>query len=285
MKTLYDLLGALPDDDSEGLRTAFRRAAKGVHPDLNPGDPHAALKFRQIVRASEILTDEEQRAAYDHLLDLAGLERESASKQALARVVHKIASGAMVLSGGLAAAIGGYLVLVHISAASVGPPIAAAIKSVPTVVVSAQPRDASDQSKSLAGPQAGDESASISAKVRAPNVAMRLADAGNTQDLFVDRTSDPNGAAIAELERTTQIEPRFPAAYIDRNIIFYRSKKGRAFADPAKDIEHASHAVSASVRVRQRRTRLQAMSMPMPPQRMAAQDPSRGEVSPLTGVR
>ena len=57
MNTLYDLLGALPGDDAEDLRAAFRRAVKGAHPDLRPGDPDAALKFRQIVRANEILCD------------------------------------------------------------------------------------------------------------------------------------------------------------------------------------------------------------------------------------
>jgi curved DNA-binding protein CbpA len=57
MKTLYDLLGALPNDDAEGLRTAFRQAVKGAHPDIRPGDQDAALKFRQIVRANEILAD------------------------------------------------------------------------------------------------------------------------------------------------------------------------------------------------------------------------------------
>ena len=39
MDTLYDLLGALPHDDAESLRSAFRRAVKGAHPDLRPGDP------------------------------------------------------------------------------------------------------------------------------------------------------------------------------------------------------------------------------------------------------
>jgi len=39
---------------------------QGAHPDIKPGDPDAALKFRQIVRANEILGDVEQRAAYDH---------------------------------------------------------------------------------------------------------------------------------------------------------------------------------------------------------------------------
>src|ERR1700688_2850540 len=71
MNTLYDLLGALPHDNAEALRAAFRRAVKGAHPDVRPDDPEAALKFREIVRANDILGDDEQRAAYDHLLELA----------------------------------------------------------------------------------------------------------------------------------------------------------------------------------------------------------------------
>ena len=66
--TLYELLGALPDDDADGLRAAFRKAAKASHPDNNPTDPEAPQKFRQIVRAHSILKDERQRAAYDWLL-------------------------------------------------------------------------------------------------------------------------------------------------------------------------------------------------------------------------
>ena len=71
MGTLYDLLGALPDDDAEGLRVAFRRAAKATHPDTNPDNPDAALRFRQLVRAHSILSDAEQRETYDQLLAIA----------------------------------------------------------------------------------------------------------------------------------------------------------------------------------------------------------------------
>ncbi len=99
MTTLYDLLGALPDDDAEEIRAAFRKAVKSAHPDINPGDPDAAVKFRQIVRANEILVDQEQRAVYDHLLDLARIEKEAASKQAFAAAIYKVASGTMVLAG------------------------------------------------------------------------------------------------------------------------------------------------------------------------------------------
>jgi curved DNA-binding protein CbpA len=151
MKTLYDLLGALPDDDAAGLRTAFRKAVKGAHPDINPGDPDAALKFRQIVNANEILSDEEQRAAYDHLLDLARLEQESASKHAVAAAIHKVASGTMALAGALLATIGGYLLFTHISAASVAPPNQAEIAREPSQIAAAtSARDANGQNASRA---------------------------------------------------------------------------------------------------------------------------------------
>src|SRR5450631_1719735 len=119
MTTLYDLLGALPHDDAQGLRTAFRRAVKGAHPDIRPDDPDAALKFRQIVHASEILGDAEQRAAYDHLLELARQERKSASGDAIAARIHKFASGVIALAGASVVTLGGYLLFMHMSAASV----------------------------------------------------------------------------------------------------------------------------------------------------------------------
>ncbi len=65
MKTLYDLLEALPDDDADGLRAAFRKAAKANHPDFNPGNAEASERFRRIVRANAIMSDQQQRAEYD----------------------------------------------------------------------------------------------------------------------------------------------------------------------------------------------------------------------------
>src|SRR5690242_16616944 len=121
MKTLYDLLGALPNDDAEGLRTAFRQAVKGSHPDIRPGDPEAGLKFRQIVRANEILRDPEQRAAYDHLMDLALVEQESVSKHVVASRIYKLALGLVGLAGGSVATVGLYLLLMHLTA-TLSPP-------------------------------------------------------------------------------------------------------------------------------------------------------------------
>jgi tetratricopeptide (TPR) repeat protein len=85
--TLYELLGALPQDDADSLRAAFRKAAKANHPDNNPGDPDAPQRFRQIVRAHSILRDETQRAAYDQLLSEAEQQQAPAPRRAAFSVV------------------------------------------------------------------------------------------------------------------------------------------------------------------------------------------------------
>jgi tetratricopeptide (TPR) repeat protein len=69
METFYDTLDIRPDDDVEKVKDAFRKAVKASHPDLNGGDPDAAARFMQIVRAKEILGDPELRAIYDRMLE------------------------------------------------------------------------------------------------------------------------------------------------------------------------------------------------------------------------
>lgn len=103
MTTLYDVLGALPNDNSDELRAAFRKAVKSTHPDLHPGDPKAAQKFRAILRANDILVDVDQRAAYDHLLALAeqehGLELKQSARHDVAAKLHRFAPVVMAAAG------------------------------------------------------------------------------------------------------------------------------------------------------------------------------------------
>ena len=95
MTTLYDLLGALPDDDADGLRAAFRKAAKASHPDVNPGNPDAAERFRRIVRANAILSDEQQRAAYDRLLEVARRQQGRKPKRSNSGTIRRLAADAI----------------------------------------------------------------------------------------------------------------------------------------------------------------------------------------------
>ena len=69
MKSFCELLGASADDDEEALKKAFRTAVKAHHPDLHPGDPDAAARFRDVLAANARLRQAKQRAAYDQQLE------------------------------------------------------------------------------------------------------------------------------------------------------------------------------------------------------------------------
>jgi len=299
MNTLYDLLGALPHDDAEGLRRAFRTAVKGAHPDLRPDDPDAALKFREIVRANEILGDPEQRAAYDHLLGLAQQEQVSVSKQAVFVRVHRFASGVMAFAGISIATVGGYLLFMHMSAASVAPLEDADIStgaSPEIVAVSpAMPPDKVDNDASPTKPAAPPAAVP---KVRAESLAP--ANIGPASDLAATEArslrargmsalhhGDLNGA-IADLDQALQLDPRFLPAYIDRGTILYRVRKlGPAFAAVAGErrIEEADRAKSNSANATGKKPRVDpaartAWVTPQSPRRDASQNPSQEQTYP-----
>jgi len=301
MKTLYDLLGALPHDDEEALRTAFRRAVKGAHPDIRPGDPSAALRFRQIMRANQILGDADERAAYDHLLELARAEQVSVSKHAVAATVHKLASGVLALAGAAAATVGGYLVFIHISAASVDhldnldARATAEIAALSSAVASS---DTTGLSISLAryesakipteavAPTAAAVTHADPESIRPPDLAPPLAGAASEARSLRARgmTAYRNGdlkRAIADLDHALRLDPKFLPAYIDRGIISYRQRKfGRAYADiarPPRRIEKATHSRSAPAK----RPRIAQAGVPTwmawSQAQTATQDPSHGD--------
>jgi hypothetical protein len=283
MDTLYDLLGALPRDDAESLRTAFRRAVKGAHPDLAPGDPDAALKFRQIIRANEILGDAEQRAAYDDLLELARQEKEQeqqqASRQAIAARIHKLASGVIAVAGAAIFTVGGYLLFMHMSAASV---VAAGITNVPV--------RASSVITAAASPEKADDVAASTAadNVSAPAEAMVMATI--TASTPAESVPATNTEAAAKPAPADQADPKLLAAFVDRSTIFYRLRNpDSGFPDiaPVKRIEKPAekpvHPKPVPV-IAGRPPHIEQAAIPLPPlpppflrRRLFAQDPSRLE--------
>jgi tetratricopeptide (TPR) repeat protein len=94
MRTLYEVLGVRGNADPETIKQAFRRAVKAHHPDLSGGESAASEKFHDIIAASEILRDPEQRARYDRQL---ALEREL-SQLAWRDALVRAALAAMVLA-------------------------------------------------------------------------------------------------------------------------------------------------------------------------------------------
>ena len=49
----------------DDIKRAYRRLARRLHPDINPGDREAAARFRQVLDAYETLIDPDRRRRYD----------------------------------------------------------------------------------------------------------------------------------------------------------------------------------------------------------------------------
>ncbi len=62
---MYRRLDVAPEASAEQISRAYRRFAQRLHPDTHPDDPDAALRFREITEAYEILSDPARRARYD----------------------------------------------------------------------------------------------------------------------------------------------------------------------------------------------------------------------------
>ncbi len=74
-KDPYETLGVQKTDSEAVIRSAYRKLAKRHHPDVNPGKPEAADRFKEISAAYDILSDKDKRARYDRgEIDASGNE-------------------------------------------------------------------------------------------------------------------------------------------------------------------------------------------------------------------
>lgn len=61
----YKILGVDKNASEDEIKKAYRKLARKHHPDLNPNDKEAHIKFQQINEANEVLSDPEKRKKYD----------------------------------------------------------------------------------------------------------------------------------------------------------------------------------------------------------------------------
>jgi len=61
----YKILGVSKNATDKEIKAAYRKLARKYHPDLNPDDKEAEIKFKEINEANEVLSDPENRAKYD----------------------------------------------------------------------------------------------------------------------------------------------------------------------------------------------------------------------------
>ena len=71
-KDYYKTLGVAKNDDPSTIKKAYRKLARDLHPDKNPGNAEAEAKFKDVSEAYDVLSDPAKRKEYDEARELFG---------------------------------------------------------------------------------------------------------------------------------------------------------------------------------------------------------------------
>jgi DnaJ-class molecular chaperone len=90
MREPYDVLGVPRNASAADIKSAYRRLAKSLHPDLQPGEPAAEARFQELQGAYRILKDPALRKRYDRgFVNAEGNPQTSPFEEALREAARR----------------------------------------------------------------------------------------------------------------------------------------------------------------------------------------------------